>query len=293
MSNALVSFYSAINNRFAYTGYVDDFAVLPYTAVLFDPQSGLLKPIFNQTSQLWEESATYEELNPHIEESTILETLCIEHGIPFTKGTEIQYDTLSFLKPKEAVYGLKGAKLYKDYVYLKEGVETLVIRQVYSEIVEEKRDGDLSTEVITGLNKTILFYKETQSPIEKKMSTLDFNVFPVVTQTPVTGDPLLLYSSSKLEQYLETQRYKADSMLKSFNPNLYNWLYLAYGDLYQGYLKTGNSSPLKEAFINETDSLNTGILNKVVEEQFLVLLLGQMETYPQLKVRDLIEMNLQ
>lgn len=291
----LVSFYSRINNQFAYTGIVDEYTVLPHTEVVYNFESGFKKPIFDEVNQVWIEGATPEELIPvPVEEDTILSTLCRKYNIPFLLDTEIQFDNLSFLTAKEAVYGLKGTKLYKDYVYLNEnGEEITVIRQQYNVLSEERRLDGLSTQAIVGLNKVILFYKPTQSPKEKVMKTLDFSVFPITTLNPVTGDPMLIYSSSKLEEFLEGQRYKADNMLKSFNPNLYNWLYFAYGDLYQEYLKTGNSSRLIKAFNTEADQFNISILDKVVEEQFLVMLLGDLPEYPVLKVKELIIMNLQ
>jgi len=289
----LYSFYSPINKGFAYTGELDEYAVLPYTDVIYN--NDLIRPAFDKVTSTWIETITQEAIDSNKPpEITILETLCILNGIPVQKATEIQYDNLSFLKPKEAVYGLKGEKIYKDYVFVEEDLsETLVVRQLYNTVIEEKTHEGITVDVITGLKKTIQFFKREESPEEKFMYTLDFNVFPISTKNPVTGEDIVLYSSSKLEEFLENRRYKADNMLKSFNPNLYNWLYSAYGDLYLGYLKTGNSLNLISAFDNETDPTNLSILNKIVEEQFLVILFGVMDVYPEISVKDLIVMNLQ
>lgn len=221
---------------------------------------------------------------------TLLAVLAGENNYLFIDELQIEYDKCGFLSPGESKYGLKGEKKYKNYY--NNGV--LVVSQVYETIYENKtHEGFTVQNIPIRTIKKIRFYKNETVYKEKLVETLNFDVYPSETLNQQGQIVAVSFNSMKLEKFLKENRYEADSLMKSFNATLYNWLYAAYGALYTSYLQTGNSAPLVNAFNAETNPTNLFILNKLVEERELRVLLGEMEQYPQITVKELIIMNLQ
>jgi hypothetical protein len=221
---------------------------------------------------------------------TLLAILAGENSYPFMDELQIEYDKCGFLSPGESKYGLKGEKKYKNYY----NNNVLVVSQIYETIYETKtHEGFTVQDVPVGTIKKIRFYKNATIYKEKLIETLNFDVYPSEALDEQGQIVDVSFNSMKLEKFLKENRYEADSLMKSFNSTLYNWLYSSYGGLYTAYLQTGNSTPLKLAFQNETNPTNLFILGKLVEEKDLKVLLGEMVQYPQVTVKDLIIMNLQ
>lgn len=250
-----------------------------------------IKPKFNIQDSVWFESASDEEKESFIlSRKTILATICESNNYPYLDEMQIEYDKCGFLTPKEARYGLKGIKLNKDYFF----ENILVVSQVYETQYENKTHLNFTIEnVPVKTIKKIRFYIDENHYKEKIVETLNFDVQPSEAKDQSGNIVAVTFNSMKLEKYLKQNRQEADVLMKSFNPILYNWLYSAYGSIYTAYLDTGSSSNLKQAFENETNPTNLFILNKVVEESDLAILLGPMEAYPQITVKQLILMNLQ
>jgi len=282
-----------LNQFIVETDYREDIQ-LPYTQIEYNNQ--FVEGRFNETLQKWEEGASNEELlDAYENQKTLLGTLCDEKNIKYIDEFMLPFDNVGFLHEEEAVYGLRGIKLYKDYSYiLPNGEKKLIIRQNYYPINKSLTHLGITKNKRVEIRKTIQFFIDDKYFKTKDINVIEFTLKPSELINPENGELLdVEWSSKKNEDVLFEERKNADGVMKSFNPLLYNWIYSNYGTQYNYYLQTGKSSQLIDVINNDTNPMNLFLLNKLVESTDLVKLIGYMDIYPEITIKQLIFMNLQ
>jgi hypothetical protein len=175
--------------------------------------------------------------------------------------TDIDFENLSFLQEKEAVYNIKGQKLSKSYYDLK-GKE--VIRITYDRIISDYTYQDIVySDVFIGVQKTV-HYLDWADKIaySKKKQFYAFDLQPVFIGDG--SETVVGFSSRKQRQILKSERSGADDYLQAWDPNIYAKLYNQYQDLYSSYLRTGLKDNFVQALNTETNSAILELLNKKV-----------------------------
>lgn len=189
---------------------------------------------------------------------TIARSVLLENGINFLgRDVDILLDTYEFFKAKEKQYSLKGDPLYKDYVYVKNGVEVLVCRISYHKVYEDKTLMGITKNEFIGTYSRFTFYREGNNYTDDKIiDTLNFELAPTViwvkdAQGNNTEQVLdVLWANSKRNEVLYDARHKADQKMAVFNPALYYLLTRLITEPYTRYKETGDKSDLVFALEN-------------------------------------------
>jgi hypothetical protein len=192
--------------------------------------------------------------------------------------TDIDFEKLSFLQEREAIYNMKGQKVSKSYYDIK-GKEA--IRLTYDRIINDYTYQDIVyPDVFIGVQKTV-HYLDWAGEIaySKKKQFYAFDLQPVFVGDG--SETVVGFSSQKQRQILKSERFSADDYLQAWNPNIYAELYNQYQDLYTCYLRTG----LKDDFVHA--------LNAETNPAYLELLNKEVFGYEQMTIKELIIMNLQ
>ncbi|MEO7977787.1 hypothetical protein [Flavobacterium sp.] len=192
--------------------------------------------------------------------------------------TDIDFQNLTFLQEKEAVYNMKGQKVSKSY-YDTAGREA--IRITYDRVFGTYGYQETEyTNVFLGLQKTINYMDWAgEIAYKKKKQFYSFDLQPVFLADGT--ETVVGFSSQKQRQVLKSERLSADDYLQAKNPQLYALLYERYGNEYNGYLRTG----VKTAFVNA--------LNAEAEPNILAALNNEVFGYEPMTVKELIILNLQ
>jgi hypothetical protein len=192
--------------------------------------------------------------------------------------TDIDFENLSFLQEREAIYNMKGQKVSKSY-YDINGKEA--IRLTYDRIIGDFTYQDIIYPyVFLGVQKTV-HYLDWAGEIaySKKKQFYVFDLQPVFVGDG--NETVVGFSSQKQRQILKSERYSADDYLQAMNPHIYATLYDKYQGLYTCYLRTGLKDDFVQALNAETNPACLELLNKEV--------FG----YESMTIRELIIMNLQ
>lgn len=175
--------------------------------------------------------------------------------------TDINFENLSFLQEKEAVYNIKGQKVSKSYYDIK-GKEA--IRITYDRIISDYTCQDIVyQDVFIGVQKTV-HYLDWAGEIaySKKKQFYAFDLQPVFVGDG--SETVIGFSSQKQRQILKSERFSADDYLQASNPNIYAKLYDQYQELYSCYLRTGLKDDFVQALNSETNPVCLELLNKEV-----------------------------
>jgi len=192
--------------------------------------------------------------------------------------TDIDFQNLTFLQEKEAVYNMKGQKVSKSY-YDTSGREAIRITydRVFGTYVYQEIE---YPNVFLGLQKTINYMNWAgEIAYKKKKQFYSFDLQPVFLADGT--ETVVGFSSQKQRQVLKSERLSADDYLQAKNPQLYALLYERYGEEYNGYFRTG----VKTAFVNA--------LNAEADPTILAALSNEVFGYEPMTVKELIIMNLQ
>lgn len=175
--------------------------------------------------------------------------------------TDIPFDNLPFLTEKEPLYNMKGQKVSKSYVCPK-GKD--VVRIMYDRLIGDFMYNDVVySNIFYGLRKRIQYFDwKGDVAYEKVKQKYEFNLEPVYLADG--SETIVGFSSQKQRQILKSERYSADDYLSSKNPTLYATLFEKYQNVYNAYLRTGDSSNFIAAMNSESDFEVLEVLNKEV-----------------------------
>lgn len=192
--------------------------------------------------------------------------------------TDIDFENLSFLQEKEAIYNMKGQKVSKSYYDIK-GREA--IKLTYDRIISNYTYQDiLYPDTFIGVQKTVHYFDWAgEIAYSKKKQFYAFDLKPVFVGDG--SETVVGFSSQKQRQILKYERLSADDFLQASNPSIYAKLYDQYQDSYSCYLRTG----LKDNFVQA--------LNIETNPDILELLNKEVFGHEKMTIKELIIMNLQ
>ena len=192
--------------------------------------------------------------------------------------TDKAYNNMSILYAKEAVYNMKGEKVSKSYYSHYKDKE--IVRQEYSKVIGTHRhEGIDYPNIFIGVDRKVYHMFWDGVAHFKGSHKFMFTLSPVYLGDGTST--IVGFSSQKKRKFLKEERYNADDYLQSKNPTLYAFVYNSFATQYEGYLRTGDKTPLVVAITDETDTSVLAVLDMEVAEM------------PGVTIRNLILSNLQ
>lgn len=218
-----------------------------YTEIVYT--GSFLKPKFNPLTKVWYESASQAELD-ELDNNlpTLASVISLAHGFShFDRDIDIPIDILEFFAPKEKIYNLKGEPVIKSYIHVDEHGETIPV----CDILYQKQYEDVTYQGITKNEfknaKTVFrFYtkKDKSKYKDKVVQSLPFTIVPTAINDTNGNIVDVMWSSVKREEVLRSERYKAEEVMKTFNPRLYQLFTMIFGDAWQRYKEVGDKAQL-------------------------------------------------
>lgn len=216
---------------------------------------------------------------------TLSAQICDELGVEYGRDIDIQIDQIEAFKPTEKQYNLLGQSTSKEYYYQ----DKCVCRIEYERVFEDLEHEGFTSNEFVGIKRRLIFYKDENREYfkVKEQITKRFNLVPTLVKENILVTNVV-WSSADRESLLRTERYKSEQVLKSFNPILYKVFIEIFGDLYMNYKETGDNT----AIVSAIQSSLLVLLDSEVKDDDKEVIFGEMETYPELTIRELIIMAL-